>query len=86
MANTSCRTLIKIKSAKHMYSNITVDRLEQIDREREQTLHDTQFIQWMRELNVASRYTDRTPVWNAQTAMGEWDITRFRIPIKEQCM
>jgi hypothetical protein len=79
MANTSCRTLIKIKSAKQMYSNITIDRLEQIERERQQTMADQAYQQWMRELKVASMWVDRHSIYNAKQAMSEWDISRFRI-------
>ena len=85
MARNARWTLIKIKSAS-MYNNITVERLEQIEREREETMADVAYQRWMQDLRVASMYIDRTPIHNAQHAMGEWDISRFRIPIKEQCM
>lgn len=64
-----------------MYSDkITVDRLEQIEREREETQADVAYQRWMQDLRVASRYIDRRLIHNAQHAMQEWDVTRFRVP------
>lgn len=85
MAHNARWTLIKIKSAS-MYNNITVERLQEIEREREETMADTAYQRWMQDLRVASMYVDRQLALNAQHAMQEWDITRFRIPIKDQCM
>ena len=78
MARNARWTLIKIKSAS-MYKDITVERLEQIEQERNQTMADKAYQRWMQELKVASMYIDRTPIHNAQHAMQEWDISRFRI-------
>ncbi len=69
-----------------MYKDISIERLEQIEQERNQTMADKAYQRWMQDLRVASMYIDRTPIHNAQHAMSEWDITRFRIPIKDQCM
>ena len=67
--------------------NITVERLQQIEQERQQTMHDEGYQRWVKELQVSSSYRVPVPIWNAQTAMQEWDITRFRIPdIKHECM
>jgi hypothetical protein len=78
MARNARWTLIKIKSAS-MYNNISIERLQEIERERESTMADKAYQRWMQELRVASMYIDRTPIHNAQHAMQEWDISRFRI-------
>jgi hypothetical protein len=78
-------TLTKINSAS-MYNDISIERLEQIESERNQTMADVAYQRWMQELKVASMYIDRTPIHNANQAMQDWDITRFRIPTKDQCM
>ena len=78
MARNARWTLIKIKSAS-MYNNITLERLQEIEQERNQTMADKAYQRWMQELRVASMYIDRTPIHNAQHAMQEWDISRFRI-------
>ena len=63
-----------------MYNNITVERLEQIEQERERTMADVAYQRWMQDLRVASRYVDRQLIHNAQYAMQEWDSSRFRVP------
>ena len=35
--------------------NISPERLQQIEREREETMADSSFIQWFREMRIASR-------------------------------
>jgi hypothetical protein len=62
-----------------MYS-ITIERLEQIDREREQTYADQAYQRWMQELKVASMWVDRQSMRNAVDLMQEWDTSRFRVP------
>jgi len=79
MATYASRTLIKIKTAK-MYNNISVERLEQIERERQQTLSDPLYREWLQALNVSSSYTDQSLIYNARQAMQAWDSTRFRVP------
>ncbi len=86
MARNARWTLIKIKSAS-MYNNITIERLQEIERERESTMADVAYQRWMKDLRVASMWIDRTLIHNANQAMQEWDSTRFRVPdIKDQCM
>ena len=70
-----------------MYKDITIERLEQIDQERQQTYADVAYQRWMRELKVASMWVDRQSMRNAVDLMQEWDTSRFRVPdINAQCM
>jgi len=72
-----------------MYNNISVERLEQIELERQQTMADQAYQRWMKELQVGSRWIDRRLALNAQHAMQEWDSTRLdieRITINTGCM
>ena len=72
-----------------MYSNITVERLEQIELERNQTMADQAYQRWMQDLRVGTMYIDRVLIHNANHAMQEWDSTRLnieRITIKTGCM
>jgi len=65
-----------------MYKDsITIERLEQIDREREETYADQAYQRWMRELKVASMWVDRQALLNARDLMQEWDTSRFRVPV-----
>jgi len=70
-----------------MYSNITIERLEQIDSERNITMADVAYQRWMQDLKVGSRYIDNGYRLHAMDIMQEWDTSRFRVPdINEQCM
>jgi hypothetical protein len=72
-----------------MYNNITVERLQEIEQERNQTMADVAYQRWMKELQVASMYVDRQLIHNANQAMQEWDSTRLnieRITINTGCM
>jgi hypothetical protein len=62
-----------------MYNNITVERLEQIELERHNTMADQAYQRWMKDLQVGSRWIDRRLALNAQHAMREWDSTRLDI-------
>ena len=65
----------------------SLERLQEIENERQEVLNNPQFYKWMQELKVASMYVDRQLIHNAQYAMQEWDSSRFRVPdIKDQCM
>lgn len=45
--------------------NFTIERLDQINQEREQTMGDTHFQKWMKELKVSQLYSDRAALFNA---------------------
>ena len=62
-----------------MYSNTTIERLEQINVERDQTYGDTGYQKWIVELNVSSSYVDRTLIHNAREAMRDWDSSKLNI-------
>ena len=63
-----------------MYNNITVERLQEIELERNQTMADVAYQRWMQDLKVGSRYIDRQLIHNANHAMQAWDSKRFRVP------
>ena len=60
-----------------VYSNISVERLQEIEREREVTYADIAYQRWMEQLKVSSLYVDRQLIHNARYAMSEWDSSRF---------
>ena len=60
-----------------VYKDITIERLQEIERERSQTIADTRFQQWMKQMNVGRLWIDRQLIHNARQAMQDWDITRF---------
>jgi hypothetical protein len=62
-----------------MYENISIERLEQIQRDRESTYIDRAFQQWAKAFNVSASVTDRTGIIRARDLMREWDGSRLRI-------
>jgi hypothetical protein len=58
--------------------NTTIERLEQIEQEREQTMMDKQFQQWMKKLNVSRLYTDKTGVLRANELMNQYDLSKYK--------
>mgnify|MGYP006270136215 CR=1 FL=1 len=60
-----------------MYNNISVERLQEIEQQRNNTYADNSFQQWMKELGVASMYSDKRLIHNAREAMMEWDSSKL---------
>lgn len=46
--------------------NITVERLQEIEQMREETMSDRRFQRWMRELNISRQYRNPEPIYNAR--------------------
>jgi hypothetical protein len=61
--------------------NITTERLEQIEQEREQIMMDKQFQQWMKKLNVSRLYTDKAGVLRANELMDQYDLSKYKYVI-----
>ena len=58
--------------------NTTIERLVEIENEREQTMMDKQFQQWMKKLNVSRLYTDKTGVLRANELMDQYDLSKYK--------
>lgn len=58
-------------------SNISTERLEQIEQERNQTIGDPNFQQWMQQLGVSASYTEPSGILNARHMMSLWDPDRY---------
>jgi hypothetical protein len=59
--------------------NITIERLEQIERERLQTMADKQFQMWMKQLNVSQSYSEPTSKLNAREMNNQYDFKNFKL-------
>jgi hypothetical protein len=59
--------------------NITIERLEQIENERNKTMGDKHFQQWMRDLNVSQSCQDKTPIIRAYDIIKQYDYSDFRL-------
>jgi hypothetical protein len=58
--------------------NTTIERLIEIEQEREQTMMDKQFQLWMKKLNVSRLYTDKTGVLRANELMNQYDLSKYK--------
>ena len=61
--------------------NITTERLLEIENEREQTMIDKQFQQWMKKLNVSRLHNDRAGVLRANELMAQYDLSKYKYVI-----
>lgn len=52
--------------------NISIDRLDTIERERENTMADSQFQQWCRDMKIGILYTNRAGINRANDIMAQW--------------
>jgi hypothetical protein len=53
--------------------HIDINRLEQIDIEREITMSDPQFRQWCKDMRIGIMYTEREGISNANSMMAQWN-------------
>lgn len=52
--------------------NISIDRLYTIERERENTMADSQFQQWCKDMKIGVLYTNRAGINRANDMMRQW--------------
>jgi hypothetical protein len=52
--------------------NISIDRLDTIERERENTMADSQFQQWCKDMKIGVLYTNRAGINRANDIMAQW--------------
>jgi hypothetical protein len=52
--------------------NVSIERLEQIEQERQETMINPAFQEWMRLLNVSQSYSTPEPILNARDMMKLW--------------
>ena len=57
--------------------NTTLERLIEIEIEREQTAGDPEFQQWMKEVGVSTRYKDPEPILRAREMNASYDFTKI---------
>jgi hypothetical protein len=61
--------------------NTSIERLIEIEKEREQTMMDTKFQQWMKKLNVSRLHNDRQGILNANELMRQYDLSKYEYVI-----
>lgn len=58
--------------------NIDVTQLERLEKERELTMSDPKFQNWMRNLNVSQSYEDPTLRLNAKDVQSQYDVKKYQ--------
>jgi hypothetical protein len=58
--------------------NVSIERLEQIEKERNKTMGDKNFQIWMKELNVSQSYQDRSSIINAMDLLKQYDYSTYK--------
>lgn len=54
-------------------STISLERLQQIQQEREETQLDPNFHSWMQQMNIGRLHVDRDGIVRANQMMQEWN-------------
>jgi len=49
-----------------------IDKIDSIEKERENTMADPKYIQWVKELRVSQLYTNRELIHNANRLMKQY--------------
>jgi hypothetical protein len=58
--------------------NIDVTQWERLEKEREETMSDPKFQQWMMNLKVSQSYEDPTFKLNARDVQSQYDVKRYQ--------
>ena len=58
--------------------NISIERLEQIEKERLETMASKKFQQWMKQLNVSQSYSEPTSKLNAREMNEQYDFKNYK--------
>ncbi len=56
----------------NLFKNISIERLIEIEEEREATQLDPNFQQWMKDLNVSRLYVNKDGIMNARNMMNDY--------------
>jgi len=62
-------------------SNVSIERLEEIELERQQTIGDSNFQTWMKELNVSQSYVEPISLLRAKDIIEQYDYSKYRYKI-----
>lgn len=62
--------------------NITVERLQEIENEREQTQSDPNFQDWFKQLNVSRMHVNINGLLRAKDLMDQYDYNNHKYHVK----
>jgi hypothetical protein len=61
--------------------NITIERLQEIETQRQATIADPAFAKWMQELNVSRSYSDPTSRLNGAELSSQYNYSNYQIKV-----
>ena len=61
--------------------NTSIERLIEIEKEREQTMMDKRYQQWVKKLNVSRLHNDRAGILKANDLMNQYDLSKYKYVI-----
>lgn len=62
-------------------NNVSIERLEEIELERQQTMGEFNFQIWMKELNVSRSYSDPAAYLQAKDIITQYDYSKYRYKV-----
>lgn len=63
-------------------NNLSIERLLEIEKEREQTQSDPKFQKWMKQLNVSYMHVDTSGLLQAKDIMNQYDYSKHTYNVK----
>ena len=63
-------------------TDISFERFQEIENEREQTMSDPNYQKWFKELNISRAYIDNVGILRARDLMEQYDYSKYEFHIK----
>ena len=60
-----------------MIYKVTLERLEEIEQEREKTMNDPKYQEWVNKLNVSKSYVDISGILRARDMINQYDYSKY---------
>lgn len=60
-----------------MIYRVTLERLEEIEQEREKTMNDPKYQEWVKKLNVSKSYVDMSGILRARDMINQYDYSKY---------
>jgi hypothetical protein len=61
--------------------NVTTERLQEIENEREKTYSDPRFQKWVEKLNVSKMYNNNIGLFQAKDMMNQYDYSNYEYKV-----
>jgi hypothetical protein len=58
--------------------NVSIERLEQIEQERQETITNPAYQNWFKQLNVSQSYLNPESLYNAKEMNVQYNFSKFK--------